>query len=228
MKNIAVKLHQKAEKLREQDKHLEALKVCDEAIVAYQKDKDYFGISSLLQSRVLIYKHLFLLTNDFCFYVLAIKDTEASLLISQKYKLKNLYICYFRIGEIFMLSNNFQKAILNYKKSLKIYPKNDSEKGDYQYHLGEAQYKNGDKKNGLKNILNGLKIIQDYKSDSDPFLIHVWESGCYLRLAQLLRKDDFVNAKKYLQKARKIINSDKKLIIRKRQLNESRKLFNSC
>jgi tetratricopeptide (TPR) repeat protein len=225
MKNIAVKLHQKAEKLREQDKHLEALKVCDEAIIAYQKDKDYFGISSLIQSRVLIYKHLFLLTNDFCFYVLAIKDTEASLLFSQKYKLKNLHTCYFQIGEIFMLSNNFQKAILNYKKALKIYPQNDSEKGDYQYHLGEAQYRNGDKKTGLKNLLDGLKLIQKYQSKTDSFLIHVWESGCYLRLAQLLRKDNIVNAKIYLEKAKKIIYSDKKLIIRKRQYNETRRLF---
>ncbi|MDD4938155.1 MAG: tetratricopeptide repeat protein [Candidatus Shapirobacteria bacterium] len=220
MKTIAHKLHQKAEELREQDKHIQALKACDEALITYQKEKNYLGICSLIQSRVLIYKHLFLLTQDFSFFVLAMKDVESSLLISQKFNLNNLYSCYFRLGEIFMLSDDYKNAIINYKKALKLYPKIDSEKGDYQYHLGEAQYRSGNKKDGLKNILIGLKIIQKYQSKTDSFLIHVWESGCYLRLAELLYKDNPIDAQKYLHQAKEIIDADKKLIIRKRQLKD--------
>jgi len=223
--NIIQNFHQKAINSREQDKHLQALKFCDEAIIACQKEKNYLEFSSILHTRVLIYKHLFLLTQDFCFYVLALKDVESSLLISKKYQLSNLYICYFRIGEIFMLSNNFPKAILNYKKALNLYPNVDSEKGDYQYHLGEAQYRHGDKKLGLKNLLDGLMLIQKYQSKTDSFLIHVWESGCYLRLAELLRKDNPSEAKKYLELAKNIIKPDTKLVIRKRQILELSKKF---
>jgi tetratricopeptide (TPR) repeat protein len=220
MVNKAVNFHKKAEKLREQDKHLQALELCDEALLAYQQEKNYFGISSLLQSRILIYKHLFLLTKDSSFYLLAMKDAELSLLISQKHKLSNLHVVYFRLGETFMLSNDFSKAILNYKKALELYPKEDSEKGDYRYHLGEALYRNGNKKGGLENLLFGLKTIQRYKLKTDSFLINVWESGNYLRLTELLKKDNPKQSKEYLLKAKQIINSDERLIIRKRQLQK--------
>lgn len=220
----AQRFHQKAEELREQDKHLEALKFCDEAIIAYQKEKDYLGLSSVIQSRVLIYKHLFLLTQDFCFTVLAQKDAESSLIISQKQKLDNLFSCYFRMGEISMLFKDYQNAILNYQKALSLFPKINSEKGDYQYHLGEAQYLNGNKKEGLKNLLSGLKIIQKYKNQTDSFLINVWQSGCFLKLSKLLQKDNPILSKEYLLKAKSIIDSDKRLIIRKRQLNEQTNL----
>jgi tetratricopeptide (TPR) repeat protein len=220
MVSIAVKLHQKAEKLREQDKHLQALKISDKAFIAYQKEKNYLGLCSLLQSRVLIYKHLFLITQDLCFVVLAQKEAESSLLICQENKLDILYTCYFRLGEIFMLFKDYKNAILNYQKALALYPKINSEKGDYQYHLGEALYKNGDKKSGLKSILEGLKIIRENSLKTDSFLIHVWESGCLLKLTELLYKDNLSESQKYFQQAKEIINSDKKLIIRKRQLKE--------
>jgi tetratricopeptide (TPR) repeat protein len=225
MLSLAQKFHQKAALLREQDKHLQALKFCDEAIIASQKEKNNLEFSSILNTRVLIYKHLYLLTNDFCFYLLALKDAEASLIISSKYKLNNLYICYFCLAEVFMLGNNFSKAILNYKKALNLYPKIDSEKGDFRYHLGEAQYRNSNKKLGLKNLLEGLNLIKKYQSKTDSFLIHVWESGCYMRLAELLRKDNLPQAKRYLELGQKIIKSDKKLIIRKRQFRKLAKIF---
>lgn len=220
MLTTTLKLHQKAEKLREQDKHLEALKVCEEAILNYQKEKNYIGLCSILQSRSLTYKHLYLLTNDISFAILAKKDNESSILISQKNKLKTIYSAYFRYGDTLMLFNDYKNAILNYQKALNLYPKIDSEKGDYQYHLGEALYKNGNKKDGLKNILEGLKIIRENKSKTDSFLINVWESGCLLKLTELFYKDNPNDSQKYFQQAKDIINTDKRLIIRKRQLKE--------
>lgn len=58
-----LELHKKAEEEREADHHLEALKLIDEAIIGYQKEGNYKGLSEVLQSRVLTYKHLFLLTR---------------------------------------------------------------------------------------------------------------------------------------------------------------------
>jgi len=223
--NIAFKLHQKSEDLREQDKLILGKIINYLAILNYRLNKDYFGLSRACQSLVLVYKHQFLLSKNKKFINLAIKSAQKSLNLGLNKKLNNLYTSYFRLGEVFMLSNDYQNAIANYQKALKLYPKDDSEKGDYQYHLGEAQYRNSNVRLGLQNLLGGLKTIQKYQSKTDPFLIHVWESGCYLRLAELLKENSPKEAEKYLSLAQKIIFSDNKLIIRKRQFLKLAKTF---
>jgi tetratricopeptide (TPR) repeat protein len=208
-------LHQQAEDLREQDKLLEALKLYEEVIVNYQKEKNYGGIVEALGGRCLTYKHLFLISNDFIFYNLAQHSAISSLEIAGNYQLNHkIYRCYFRLGEMETLAKDYSQAIKFYQQSLSLYPQDDSEKGDFQYHLGEAQYLNGDIKNGLENLLKGLEKIRQYRHSTDSFLINVWESGCLMKLA-MLTKDQ-----KYLSAAKKIIDSDPHLIIRRRQLEQ--------
>lgn len=213
-------LHQKAEKLREQDKLEEALKLYEEVIIGYQNEKNYSGLVEALGGRCLTYKHLFLLTEDFCFKNLAYYSALSSLEIAKNYNLKDkIYRSYFRLGEMEILFKNYKKAIEYYKKSLDLYPQEESEKGDFQYHLGEAQCLKGDTKNGLANLSSGLTKIRQYRDSTDSFLINVWESGCLMKLF-LFTKD-----KNYLEDAQKIIDSDPRLIIRKRQISE---LWKTC
>jgi len=226
LKNKTNQFHFLAEKYREQDKLFLANIFGHIAIVIYQINHNFIGLSDVYQSLVLIYKHQFLLSKNKKYIKLATKYAKKSLNITLNKNLNNLYSCYFCLGEIFMLSNDFHKAILNYQKALSLYPKLNSERGDYQYHLGEAQYRNGDKKLGLKNLLDGLKIIQENKSKTDSFLIHVWQSGCYLRLAELLQSNNPSQSQKYLTKADKIISNDPRLIIRKRQLIDLKNKLN--
>lgn len=214
----AEELHKQSENLREQDKHVEALEFIEQAIVAYQNEKNYKGLAKALQSRVLIYRHLFLLTDDDVFGLLARKDAEASLEIAQKNNLRDVIAsCYFRIGEVAGNLGNNKKAIENYQKALDNYTGTKAELGDYRYHLGTVQYFDGIKEEGKKNMLQGLKEIQENRSEIDPFLANVWESGCYMRLAEVLKDDELKEAKEYLRQAKKIIDFDKKLIIRRRQ-----------
>lgn len=213
-------LHQQAETLREQDKHPEALKLYEEVIVAYQKEKNHSGLVEALGGRCLTYKHLFLLTADFSFLNLAKHSALSSLEIAANFKLtEKYYRCYFRLGEMEILSKNYPKAVEYYQKSLSLYPQDDAEKGDFQYHLGEAQYLNGDKETGLLNLKSGLDKIRQFKDSTDSFLIHVWESGCLMKLFYFLRD------KNYLIEAENIIDSDPRLIIRKRQLEEIKNYF---
>jgi tetratricopeptide (TPR) repeat protein len=206
-------LHQKAEKLRESDKLLEALKLYEEVIYNYQEGKEYSGLVEALGGRCLTYKHLFLLSNDFSFRNLAYHSALSSLEIAKHFKISaKVHRCYFRLGEMEMLGNNFLKAEKFYLKAFLKYPKEEAEKGDFQYHLGEAQYRAGKKAEGLKNLLDGLKLIEKYESSTDSFVYHVWRSGCLMRLGELTKD------KKYLEKAQKIIDSDPRLIIRKRQI----------
>lgn len=209
----AKSLHQQAEDLREQDKLLEALKLYEEVIVGYQQEKDYSGLVEALGGRCLTYKHLFLLSDDFCFKNLAYYSALSSLDIAKYYKITDkIYRCYFRMGEMEMLADNFLKAEKYYLKAFSEYPREESEKGDFQYHLGEAQFRASKKTEGLKNLIDGLKLIEKYESSTDSFVYHVWRSGCLMRLGELTKD------KKYLDEAQKIIDSDPRLIIRQRQI----------
>lgn len=219
-------LHKKAEELRENDQHLEALKLLEGALVGYEKEKNYSGFIKALHSRVLTYKHLSLLSNDLSFAVLAQKDGEAALEIDKRNNLGELLSsCYFKIGEIAMLFEDYQKAAENYQKSVENYTGSKAEKGDFTYHWGEAVWKSGDKKRGKELMLKGLSIIQVNRSEADPFLIHVWESGACMRLAECLHEDEPEEARKYFEKGKKIVESDEKLVIRKRQYEKLAKKF---
>ncbi|HLD80091.1 MAG TPA: hypothetical protein VJA18_06040 [Candidatus Nanoarchaeia archaeon] len=220
--------HRQAEELRESDRHLDALKELDQAIVLYQEGGDYQGICEALQSRVLTFKHLYFLTRDTAFATIAKKEAEASLELAQNNNVtEKLSSCYFRLGEIAMLFEDFPKAIDWYQKALENYQGSLSEKGDYRYHLGEAQYRSGQKEEGRKTILEGLGEIQNGASEVDPFLVHVWESGLHMKLADLLHEDNPEEAKKHLDEARVIAKSDPKLIIRRRQIEEVAKALQS-
>ena len=57
-------LQEKGSRLREQDRHEEALQYLSLAIVAYQKEGNYERLIDALKDRTLTWKHLFLLTKD--------------------------------------------------------------------------------------------------------------------------------------------------------------------
>lgn len=157
---------------------------------------------------------------------MARKDAEASLAIAELHKLETvLGSSYFRLGEIDMLFEDYDSAVENYQRSLDHYHGTDCERGDYRYHLGEALYRLGKKEEAKEQLYLGLKEIQDHADQVDSFLVHVWESGAHMRLADLLRTDEPEKAKEHLAKAEEIINSDPKLVIRKRQLAELKKQF---
>lgn len=220
------KLQGKGARLRENDKHVEALHYLTLALVVYQKEKEYRGIVDTLKDRCLTWKHLFLLTKDKVYAVLAQKDAEAMLIISEQYKLKDkLHTSYFRLGEVAILFADYLSAINSYEKALRYYQGPLAEKGDYRYHLGEALYLNGQKEKGKRTILAGLREIRKGASEVNPFLIHVWESGCHLRLAGLLKDDEPNEARKHLGAAREIANSDPELVIRRRQIEELARSF---
>jgi tetratricopeptide (TPR) repeat protein len=215
------KLHKKADQAREEERYDDAFAFIKGAIENYRDEKNYEGLCKAFQSRVLIYKHLFLLFGSQEYLYLAKEDAKRSLDIAKKYNLTDVFSSgYFRLGEIAMLSKDYKKAIRNYSQALDLYCETAAEKGDYRYHLGEAFYRDGKKEKGKKIIFQGLKEIQDTDVEVDSFLIHVWESGCYMRLADLLRDDNPGKAREYLRKAQEIAESDKKLVIRRRQIKE--------
>ncbi|OGD85863.1 hypothetical protein A2Z23_00855 [Candidatus Curtissbacteria bacterium RBG_16_39_7] len=214
-------LHGLGSQLREQDNHFEALQYLDRAIVAYQKEENYGGLVDALKDRTLTWKHLFWQSGDFTHAILAQKDAEAMLAIAQTKNLKDkFHTSYFRLGEVAMLFQDFPKAIEYYTMALKTYQGPISEKGDYRYHLGAALYRAGQRSKGVETILQGIAEIDQGANETDSFLINVWKSGACLKLFELLREDEPEKAKSYLNQAKKIVDSDEKLVIRKRQFEQ--------
>ncbi|HCM82038.1 MAG: hypothetical protein UW22_C0069G0005 [Candidatus Gottesmanbacteria bacterium GW2011_GWB1_44_11c] len=221
MVNKTMTLHQYAEQLREQNKPHEALRIYEDVILAYQEQGDYAGLVEALMGRGLTYKHLYGLTHDVSFATIARHTVLSSLEIAQTHNLKDkIYRCYFHLGEMEILFQNYARAIECYTTALSQYPNDAAEKGDFQYHLGSAQYRSGNREEGKRNLIEGMKKIEEHESSTDSFLFHVWQSGGYMTMAELLWHDVPIEAKKYLHRAEQIINADNRLIIRKRQLQQ--------
>lgn len=218
-----VDLHYKADKLREMEKFDEALRVYDRVIEKYLENKNFAGVADALQGKVLTYKHLYARKRNEEYLKLATGCAKSSLEIINKYNIKDMYASgYFRMGEVYRLANKYKGATKNFEEAYKLTGKN-KERGDYLYHLGEAVYKSGKKILGKRKIIEGMKLIKKDKSRLDGFIYNVWLSGANLRLGQIfIEEKNEKEANKYINRAKKIIDGDKKLVIRKKQLEEIR------
>lgn len=209
----------KGTNLRERARHRAALAVLDRALRLALDQKDFAGAVEALGARCLTWKHLHQLTGDKAYIALAQSDAAASLFITEEKSLKyHLHSSHFRVAEILMYFKNYPQAIKHYKLALRHYRGTKAEKGDFRYHLGEALFREGQKKLGKATILKGLKEIQDNRREVDSFPAHVWESGALMRLTELMWKEERTRAREYLRQAQTIISSDRRLLMRKKQL----------
>jgi tetratricopeptide (TPR) repeat protein len=215
----ATELQKQADVLREEGQSLKAIDVYNQAIVRYQEDKDYGSMMGALTGRLLSWKHLFYKTENKIYAIFVKKEAEAMLEIAKEHRLSDrLYLIYFLNGTSAILFKDYPVAEKEFNQAVELYPNSNAEKGDWMAHLGEAVYRNGRKEEGKKLILQGVQIIEEKSPQTDSFLFNVWVSGAYLRLAKLLKPDNIEESQFFLIKAKKIIDSDDRLVIRKQQL----------
>jgi tetratricopeptide (TPR) repeat protein len=215
----AIELQKQADTLRETGQSLRAIDIYNQAIVSYQAEKDYTHMLGALTGRLLSWKHLFYKTEDNIYAIFVKKEAEAMLEIAKEHQLLNkLYLIHFLNGTSAILLKDYSVAEKEFGQAVELYPNDNAEKGDWMAHLGEAIYRNGRKEEGKKMILQGIQKIQTHSSQIDSFLFNVWISGAYLRLAKLLKSDQREESQSFLNQAKKIIESDERLVIRKQQL----------
>jgi tetratricopeptide (TPR) repeat protein len=227
----ADELHRKAGELRESnDDQLGAIALLDETLPLYEQAARYDRMSDTYRSLFLNYRHLYLKTGDAAFRQDAYDAMSRSVKIDVDHHLDHLISRrYFGVGEAEMLFERYEEAVTKYQAALENYTGTNTERGDYRYHLGEALYRSGQKDAGRAAMLQGLQEIKNHRSKDrsqvPDWVANVWESGCLMKLAELLRIDSPTEAKDYLAEAERIIESDPKLIIRKRQICELRTQF---
>lgn len=215
-----LEVQQEADKVREEGRSLIAIDLYNQAIVLYQKEKDFSNMLGALTGRLLSWKHLFYATEDKIYALFVKKEAELMLDVAQEYNLlARLYLIHFLNGTSALLLNDYNSAEKEFSKAVELYPTEHAEKGDWIAHLGDAMYRNGKKEEGQKTILRGVEIIKDRASQIDSFLFNVWVSGAYLRLAKLLKTDNPEESQCFLARSKAIIDSDDRLVIRKQQLN---------
>jgi tetratricopeptide (TPR) repeat protein len=212
-------LYDRAGEVRElEDNQLEAIRLLEEAKTLFVQEQDFGGQSDTYRALFLNHKHLYLKTGDPSFRQSALDNIQNSLRIAEEHQLGHLVSRgHFGLGEAEMLFDHYDAAAFEYRRALETYAGTNVERGDYRYHLGDAQYRAGDKEKGKANMLHGLREIQDHRSEVDFFQGNVWESGAHLKLAELLREDSPAEAEEHLKKAKAVIDSDSRLVIRARQ-----------
>jgi|688.fasta_scaffold19462_1 tetratricopeptide (TPR) repeat protein len=215
----ALELQKQADVLREEGCSLEAIDAYNQAIVHYQENKDYSKMMEALTGRLLSWKHLFYQTEDRIYAFFVKKEAEAMSEIAKEHQLLDkLHLIHFLNGTSAILLKDYPSAEKEFAQAVELYPSDHAEKGDWLAHLGEAIYRNGRKEEGKQKILQGVQKIEENSSQIDSFLHHVWVSGAYLRLAKLLKPDNREESQIFFRKSKKIIDSDERLVIRKRQL----------
>lgn len=215
----AMELQKQADVLREEGQSLKAVDIYNHAIVRYQEDQDYVNMMEALTGRLLSWKHLFYKTDNNIYAIFVKKEAEAMQEIAKEHDLLDkFYLIHFLNGTSAILLKDYSSAEKEFIQAIKFYPFDNAEKGDWMAHLGEAMYRNGKKEEGKEMILQGVQRIRDKSFQIDSFFFNVWISGAYLRLAKLLKLDNLEESQFFLDQAKKVIDSDERLIIRKQQL----------
>jgi tetratricopeptide (TPR) repeat protein len=212
--------HQKAAELREANRLLEALSLINKVIEGYIINKDYSALAEAYKDQALIYKHLYLQSNRISYLNSAKKSAQAIISTASKHNLTNSFsLGHFTLGEILVLLKEYNKAVDHYNIALNKFNGPLAEKGNYRNHLAQALYLAGHIDMAEAQFKQSLEELKAGREGVSTFLYNVWLSGAYLRQAKLLASSNKARSNEYLSKAKKIIESDKRLILRKIQVS---------
>jgi len=216
-------IHASADHAREDGDFLKSLKLIEEASLIYSSEHDGVGFSELQGSRFLTLRHLFEKTGDINYLVLAKHSAMAATELAQKANdptalampLFNLAKAQETLGELSDAVNSYKQAIKAQEMTPLSYHNRPAVLNDMKIHLEVCEFKNGDKK-ALAKAEDALHdLLEDALEGS--YTKDVWTSGGYMKLAEALRTDNPTKAKEYLAKAKKIIDANPELALRKAQ-----------
>ena len=223
MESKARQIHLKAEEEREKEEFLKALQFLDEATFLYQEEGDYSGMAEVQSSRFLTLRHLYEETGDKNYLVLAGYAARAGVDIARKSaKPEALAIPLYNYAKSKQDLGDYQEAVEIYKEALANMVKNPPKEhnrssvvDDMTVHMSVCEYLAGDK-SALPRAEKALIELQN-DEESNKYNQDVWVSGGYMDIAKMLIDDDPKRAREYLEEARKIIDSNPDLIIRRKQ-----------
>lgn len=225
------RIHGLAAKAREEGRHLDALKLHDEAMLAYQRDEDILGLAEVFADRSLVFRHLFDETSNRNFLIIAKHEMMASVEMAEESGDKSATVFpYFNLAKVHESLGELDRAKEFYQKTVDGMTSNPPEihnrpavLADMKVHLATCEYRVGDK-SALERAIQALADLK--QADEVKYNKDVWTSGGHMRIAEMLKEDDPTKAKEHLQKAKEIIDSNPNLKIRKTQWEKLAQTFN--
>ncbi len=219
-------LHKEALGAQERGDFQLALEKSDAALIAYQKDNDDLGFSEIQAMRFLTLKHLADKTGDNRFLVLAKFSAMGSVELAERsgnpetltIPLFNLAKVREALGEFKEAVEVYAKAVENLKRGPEMYKNREAILNDMKVHMGVCAYKAGNQ-TGLTDAESALLELAN-SEEEDSYSKNVWLSGGHMKIAEAVSATNRPLAKEHLDKARKIIEGDDRLIIRKEQLKK--------
>ncbi|GEM_PF-691037 len=221
-------IHADVEHTREASDFWGSIKLSLDAIKTYQEEKDYLGLSEVHGSVSLAYRHLYRQTKDINFLVLAEGAATTGIEIAKINNIKEaVTMPTFNLAKVQEELNQLGEAAETYQDAVDAFtshsPKFHNRTGvlaDIKIHLYTCQYKAGDK-SGLPKALDAITELEKSNEKTvSKYNYDVWLSGAHMKIAEMLKDDNKELAKKHLDEAKKIIDSNPELKIRKQQWEE--------
>jgi tetratricopeptide (TPR) repeat protein len=208
-------LLEQGERLREAGQTLDALDIIHRALEQFVAEKNYAGQAHCLLARAICWQHLYQFHGSEPVYVLLYrKDAEVMLeLVLSKQIANETANAYYISAKAQMMIGNFDQAATLFQDALRyLDPSRQAQAADWQTNYGKALYLSDQKEQGLGLMIRGLEELHEHAKEVDSYTANVWISGALLRLAECTKEE------KYLKEAEKMINSDPKQVVRKKQL----------
>ena len=209
------KLHAKAAQAREKGNFRQSLDFNDKALFAYDDENDSLGFAETVACRSITLRVYARLHDNRRTLTLAKYEMMGAVAIARESEnLEALAMPLYNLAKLQEDLGELRSAIATYKEAVENIKNNPPERhnrpsilADMKIHMATCEYKAGDK-TALERAEKALHELKE---------VDVWLSGAYMRIADMLKKDNPEKANEYLQKASAIIDANPKLILRKQQ-----------
>ncbi len=219
MNNDARGLLIQAEQARERGDFRKSLELLADAIVVIQEERKEEKLADALSSQALCYRHLFDKTNSKNFLTLAKHSAVAAVELAKQGGDSGLVsVATYNLGKVQESLGSDEEALTSYKEAVNQESNRQAMKAEMKTRLATLEYKNGDKE-ALERFENSLKELIE-SEDKDNYSKSVWVSGAYMHMAKVLIGKDDEKARELLSEAKKVIDSDMRLKLRREQLDQ--------
>ena len=233
MESEGRRIHGQAAQAREEGRHLDALKLHDKAMLAYQKDGDKLGLAEVLADRSIVLRHLFEETEDKSWLFIAKAEMKDSVEIAKESGDKTaIAIPLYNLAKIYESLGDYQQAVNTYREAIGSMENNPPASHDrpavlldMKIHLNYAEYKSGDRSTLERMLENTKKLENSDEAEVSKYNYDVWVSGAHMSLAEMLAEDAPEKAREHLQRAKEIIDANPDLGLRKKQLEKLTQSF---
>lgn len=222
MESKGRQLHNKAAQAREKGKFAESLIFNDRALFAYDTDNDSLGFAEGIACRSITLRVYAGLRASRRFLTLAKYEMLGAVSIARESGDKTaLALPLYNLAQLQEDLGELPSAVTTYKEAAQQMQQNPpamhnrpSVLLNMKIHAQVCEYKAGDK-SALEKAEKSL-IDLEAADESNTFNHDVWVSGGHMRIAEALA-DNPDRAHKHLEDAKKIIDANPELILRKQQ-----------